>query len=479
MPYKEMFEDLAISFNASRDICRLVKNYDASAGDAISVTPESSNNLSTTKDKDKSTRGEKSYDTSIPSCSKDSLDSSDYDWVCNTESDSVASNISDSESKVLQASAGDAISVTPESTNNLTTTKDKDKSTRGEKSYDTSIPSCSKDSLDSSDYDWVCKTESDAVASNINESENKVEQDSEDEEISAKDEHKSTRGRKLWSTNVPSYRVPSSDSSVERPSGRGIMEDSEGVCKIKPDDVPSNKPDTMNKNVLAKASKGKSAAKKHKDNIGTTDSTGGGKSSTTSVSSCSVASSEPPDINLFREQAYLEEKMDQYTVFLQMIQGICIKTVGAKAGPANATRKWNSRMSPTKHKYKSVLKKRKRVSTNRLDPNVASGSGSTGKASDVQVSSFIDQNYWKKTEMCCGIIFMGENGEAMLDINLYKPCKARCNKQKPVNETPQRNQSPDDTNINSSISSPNEGETDLLSASTPSITDTDCKKMDA
>lgn len=37
-------------------------------------------------------------------------------------------------------------------------------------------------------------------------------------------------------------------------------------------------------------------------------------------------------------------------------------------------------------------------------------------------SSFLDLNYWKKTEICCGIIFKGQNGEVMVDTALLRPC---------------------------------------------------------
>lgn len=40
-------------------------------------------------------------------------------------------------------------------------------------------------------------------------------------------------------------------------------------------------------------------------------------------------------------------------------------------------------------------------------------------------SSFLDLTYWKKTEICCGIIFKGANGEVMVDTSLLRPCACR------------------------------------------------------
>lgn len=44
------------------------------------------------------------------------------------------------------------------------------------------------------------------------------------------------------------------------------------------------------------------------------------------------------------------------------------------------------------------------------------------KTKPTRFSSFLDLNYWKKTEICCGIIFKGLNGEVMVDTSLLKPC---------------------------------------------------------
>lgn len=45
------------------------------------------------------------------------------------------------------------------------------------------------------------------------------------------------------------------------------------------------------------------------------------------------------------------------------------------------------------------------------------------KSNPVRFSSFLDLTYWKKTEICCGIIFKGANGEVLVDTKLLHPCR--------------------------------------------------------
>jgi len=45
------------------------------------------------------------------------------------------------------------------------------------------------------------------------------------------------------------------------------------------------------------------------------------------------------------------------------------------------------------------------------------------KAKPIRFSSFLDLTYWKKTEVCCGIIFKGINGEVLVDTSLLHPCR--------------------------------------------------------
>ncbi|XP_078000161.1 SIN3-HDAC complex-associated factor-like [Glandiceps talaboti] len=47
------------------------------------------------------------------------------------------------------------------------------------------------------------------------------------------------------------------------------------------------------------------------------------------------------------------------------------------------------------------------------------------------VRAFLDLSFWKKEEVCCGVIFRGPRGEVLVDPHLLKPCKGCINKQKP------------------------------------------------
>ncbi|XP_018579838.1 uncharacterized protein LOC108917591 [Anoplophora glabripennis] len=45
------------------------------------------------------------------------------------------------------------------------------------------------------------------------------------------------------------------------------------------------------------------------------------------------------------------------------------------------------------------------------------------KADDIEVSDFIDLDYWKKETLCCGTIFRGMYDEILVDARFIKPCK--------------------------------------------------------
>lgn len=45
------------------------------------------------------------------------------------------------------------------------------------------------------------------------------------------------------------------------------------------------------------------------------------------------------------------------------------------------------------------------------------------KADDVEVSDFIDLNYWKRETVCCGTIFRGMYDEIIVDARFMKPCR--------------------------------------------------------
>ncbi|XP_067674256.1 SIN3-HDAC complex-associated factor-like [Haliotis asinina] len=78
-----------------------------------------------------------------------------------------------------------------------------------------------------------------------------------------------------------------------------------------------------------------------------------------------------------------------------------------------------------------------------------------------RVSSFLDLSYWKKTQVCCGIIFKGLNGEVLLDPKLLRPCFT-CRRDKVTTKTEiHRSQS---VETESNASSQSYGDNDFLDA---------------
>jgi len=69
-----------------------------------------------------------------------------------------------------------------------------------------------------------------------------------------------------------------------------------------------------------------------------------------------------------------------------------------------------------KHRYrkKGVTKKNK-IPEEQKD-------NSTYKKGDCLVPDFIDLTYWTRKLVCCGVIYVGQQGEAMVDQRFYKRC---------------------------------------------------------
>ncbi|XP_041355121.1 SIN3-HDAC complex-associated factor-like [Gigantopelta aegis] len=61
-------------------------------------------------------------------------------------------------------------------------------------------------------------------------------------------------------------------------------------------------------------------------------------------------------------------------------------------------------------------------SDNEDSNHVSRGKHCKRSPSKDRISSFLDLTYWKKTQVCCGIIFKGINGEVLVDPRLLKPC---------------------------------------------------------
>jgi len=109
--------------------------------------------------------------------------------------------------------------------------------------------------------------------------------------------------------------------------------------------------------------------------------------------------------------------------------------VDARVGPGTKNifklkKKENPVVSCEKFKYKHVYKRRKSLkpracldeSGNLSDSATSVGSVSPGFAPGWQPYSFLDNSYWSQQVICCGLVYVGELGEVMLDRQMYRPC---------------------------------------------------------
>lgn len=167
--------------------------------------------------------------------------------------------------------------------------------------------------------------------------------------------------------------------------------------------------------------------------------------------------------------------------------------VDARAGPGiKSSMKIKNNKGPSSSKYKSPLKSKKMyahsipssiydmsVNEDSCDKDEFEGSDSEEseveesqencqrknkrKQSDPRISPFLDLSYWKKTEVCCGTIFKGLNGEVLVDPQLLHPCYTCRKTGTRRGGEIRRSQSTDDTESNSSTNS--FGETEYLDTS--------------
>jgi hypothetical protein len=95
-------------------------------------------------------------------------------------------------------------------------------------------------------------------------------------------------------------------------------------------------------------------------------------------------------------------------------------------------------------KRKHVFRRQKRESGTSISSDEAalSDGGSvsqitsaSGLEADSRVSDFIDLSFWKRKEICCGTIFVGPSGEAIVDPRLLRSCP-RQHKPKPLPQLP-------------------------------------------
>lgn len=116
-----------------------------------------------------------------------------------------------------------------------------------------------------------------------------------------------------------------------------------------------------------------------------------------------------------------------------------------------------------KFKHKHVYK-RKPVKTKRRteeDGNISDSAVSTRSESpstlkeSVSIPTFLDNSYWSRRTICCGVVYLGQLGEAILDLGLYQSCHSASHHLKdPVGETRMHSLSSSSSSPSMSASSP-------------------------
>lgn len=83
-----------------------------------------------------------------------------------------------------------------------------------------------------------------------------------------------------------------------------------------------------------------------------------------------------------------------------------------------------------KFKYKHVYKRRKSLKTNVTEDagNMSDSATSTRSVSPAAVPespyTFLNNSYWSQQMVCCGLVYVGELGEVMVDKRMYRPCSS-------------------------------------------------------
>lgn len=80
------------------------------------------------------------------------------------------------------------------------------------------------------------------------------------------------------------------------------------------------------------------------------------------------------------------------------------------------------------YKYKHVYKRKPLKTKKREEEEVHQVLGHMSSTRPAWSSTycstpeFLDNSYWRRQTMCCGVVYLGRLGEAMLDQRLYQPC---------------------------------------------------------
>ena len=76
-----------------------------------------------------------------------------------------------------------------------------------------------------------------------------------------------------------------------------------------------------------------------------------------------------------------------------------------------------------KHVYKrKPLKTKKREEQSMEEQVLGHISRPAWSSTYCSTPEFLDNSYWRRQTVCCGVVYLGRLGEAMLDQRLYQPC---------------------------------------------------------
>ncbi|CAH1104033.1 unnamed protein product [Psylliodes chrysocephalus] len=122
------------------------------------------------------------------------------------------------------------------------------------------------------------------------------------------------------------------------------------------------------------------------------------------------------DSNISQTQRKIRESLESYTSEDTDLTDADFLSVDSQTTNTSDT---SRTVSPTNSYAHFNVKKQRHTNQELNEANFC-----TDKR-NLQVSDFIDLNYWKEEKVCCGIIFRGVHDEIMIDPRFMKACSSR------------------------------------------------------
>jgi len=145
--------------------------------------------------------------------------------------------------------------------------------------------------------------------------------------------------------------------------------------------------------------------------------------------------------------------------------------VDARAGPGHNTKKMmvsvvlkpNNKKRPFEdddEKSSKIVRKKKKVVKRKLEleprveekfekirrknkSNVRRRLSTEQRQMNTAVSGFVDLGYWRRMDSCCGLVYVGQLGEVMLDQTRHSPCPAHTRKTSSMTSSVETSKTPD------------------------------------